>query len=114
VIADDMIITVDNGELCTWNMETGIVTSEGTSISCKAGDTLYWSPLIPLDGDEDVTEDSKYNGVHWNKHDGLVERAQITVTAMKNSKEIGKQIISIAEIDNNYYAKIGTLIRNKS
>lgn len=102
VTADDMVITVDNGELCTWNMETGVVNSKGRSISCKSGDTLYWSPLISLAGNKEATEDPQY--------DGLAKNAQITVTAMKDGKEIGKQIISITEIDNNYYAQIGNLI----
>jgi len=89
---DSIKVTIDYGELLTWNTETGIVNFEGKSISIQTGATLYWSPLISINGDE------------------VVEKAQIAVTAMKDGKEIGKQTIYITEIDGDYYATVGELI----
>lgn len=108
--AYSMKIEIDNGELLSWNSKTGIVTSKGTSTFCKNGDTLYWTPLIPLDGDETIEEDTEYEGEFWGNHEGVVEKAQINITALKEGKEIGKQTISIAEIDGKYYATVGELV----
>jgi len=107
---DSIKVTIDYGELLTWNMETGIVSFEGTSISGQTGDTLYWSPLIPLNGNEEIEGNLECEGASQGVHKGVVEKAQITVTAMKDGKEIGKQTIYITEIDGDYYATVGELI----
>ncbi|SEW39678.1 hypothetical protein [[Clostridium] fimetarium] len=107
---DSIKVTIDYGELLTWNMETGIVNFEGTSISRQTGDTLYWSPLIPLNGNEEIEGNLEYEGASQGVQKGVVEKAQITVTAMKDGKEIGKQTIYITEIDGDYYATVGELI----
>lgn len=94
--ADSMKITVDNGELLSWDIGTGIVTSKGTSVSCKNGETLYWSPLS-------TTDSQRTNITSLD--------TQIIITAIMEGKEIGQQTIYITEVNGNYYAKVGELIQ---
>jgi hypothetical protein len=96
VRADGLKITADNGDLLSWDNGTGIITSHGTSVTCNSGETLYWSPL---------SADSSRN------RERTAKDTQITVTAMKNGEELGRQIIYISEVNGNYYAEIGELIQ---
>lgn len=83
--ADTMRITVDKGRLLDWNRKNGSVTDYGKDYEMNSDKALFWSPL----------EDGK-----------MTERATITISIVKNKKEIGEQKISIKEENNFYYAVV--------
>ncbi len=83
--------SVDCGGFDRWDRETGILTSEGQSITIDTGETIYWSPMY---GD---------NAANENK-------ITITIKAVTNNTVIGKQSIYITQDEQGYYyATIGEL-----
>lgn len=80
-------VSVDNGTLCRWDMQNGIVMDEGSSTNSTQGEVLYWSPL---------TKDGE-----------LVENAVITVFAIIEGKPIGGRRIFITSEDGIYSAHVG-------
>ena len=84
-------VTVNNGQLCKWNQQTGVVTNYGNEIICSKGETLYWTPF-----DTDVKR--------------IESTAIITVSAMEDNKVVGKQDIFVTVTDDYCYkARIGKL-----
>jgi hypothetical protein len=79
--ADSININVDNGEILTWDRKGGTVENKGKSYSCKAGETIYWSPLA----------------------EGSIAKggAVITLTAVKNNEEAGTQKFLIKALDDS-------------
>lgn len=77
---DYIKITIRNGEILSWNKETGVITNFGNEYKSNNNETLYFSP------NSDTT---------------------ITLIGVKNNKEIFTRNINIT-IDNeyNYYAVI--------
>lgn len=94
---DNISVATDSGELLTWDTASGVVTNNGISLNCQPGDTLYWTPFITNENAN--LEDSYKAG----------EETHITVTAMKDGRKIGKQIITITETDGDYYAIVENL-----
>ncbi len=77
-------VSVENGSLCRWNQDTGIITNCGNSTSYNKGEILYWGPLL---------------------EDGNIENTStITVVALYNGKIVGKQNISITADDSLFYS----------
>jgi hypothetical protein len=76
-------ISTDNGDIETWNQTSGVVKNNGKNFTCKAGDTIYWSPLS----------------------DGSIVKTDtaITVSAIKYGKETGKQKMIIKIVNDTKY-----------
>ncbi len=91
---DTIKVCVDSGELNNWNRDTGVVTSEGQSITIDiigTGETIYWSPGFDAEASN-------------------TRNIQITVEAISDSTVIGKQNIYITQDQNGYYyATVGEL-----
>lgn len=79
IFADNIKITVDNGDLLLWDNVSGVITLIGKEYIGEGKFTLYWSPL----NDGDLVKDS----------------IRMVITALKNDKIIGEQIITIKQID---------------
>lgn len=91
---DGISVRVDGGKLLTWDAQNGDVSVKdcGAQYTCSTGETLYWSPLN-------------------EEEQSMVSNATITVSAIKNEKEIGHQTINIIFDGENYYAVIGEFKR---
>lgn len=84
-------ISVDGGELCEWNQQTGVVTRKGSLTTMDLGGTIYWSPL----GSEDVS---------LNEPTSVI----ITVEAVSGGDVVGRQEIYITRDEPGwYYATAG-------
>ncbi len=81
----DMEISVDNGSLISWNINTGEIIDNAKLYKGKSKETLYWSPL--------------------NKQE-IAENAEICVTINKNKKKIFSQIITITQKNHVFYATV--------
>ncbi len=86
---DEITVSVDRGKLLTWEKQTdgASVKDRGRKYICSTGDTMYWSSL-----DE--------------KENSIISNATITVSAIKDDKEIGYQTINIIFDGVDYYAVI--------
>jgi hypothetical protein len=84
-----LVVRVDCGKLIRWDpqIDNSSVTDCKKECTCNAGETLYWSPLSEEDN-------------------SVVTNATITVTAIKEGKEIGYQKISVILDGENYYAVV--------
>lgn len=77
-------VSVENGTLCRWNRDTGIITNCGNSTSYIKGEILYWSPM---------------------SEDRTIERnSTITVVALYDGEIVGKQNIAITADDSLFYS----------
>ena len=81
----DMEISVDNGSLISWNINTGEIIDNAKLYKGKSKATLYWSPL--------------------NEQE-IVENAQILVKIYKNKEIICSQTITITQENQIFYATI--------
>lgn len=87
---DSISVHADSGKLLTWDAQNGDATVNdcGTEYNCSTGETLYWSPLN-------------------EEENSIVSNSKITVSAIKDEKEIGYQTINIIFDGENYFAVIG-------
>lgn len=79
-------VSVDNGELLMWDIESGMITPCGQSVEIENGVTLYWSPIA---------------------ESNAVNEATIIVTATDGKKDFGVQTISVTYDGQFYRATAG-------
>lgn len=77
-------VSVENGTLCRWDRNTGVVTNCGKSTAYIKGEILYWGPMSD-------------NG-------NIEKNSTITVAALYNGDIVGKQEISITANDSFFYS----------
>ncbi len=102
---DEILITTDNGEILTWNQETGKVQSKGKKTSLNDTNILYWTPNF----EKKENDTTLYEQNIW-KNSEIKTIGKISISAQKNNDVLYEQVVYIGEANYNYYA---ILFRNK-
>lgn len=82
--ADEIHVSVKEGNLLLWNPPDNQVNNKGQELEIESGDQIYWSPLQ----------------VQWiastdNDKDDNAEGSNITIVAYHNNKRVGTTIVEI-------------------